>query len=217
VGNISFDLRPGLRENYSRRMSFSHRGRLAFAASLAITTGFVLFLAVHFNSRLLGFVATLLAMTAALATPNIWPRWLTLHRHWALALIMFALVLDLHQAWLKNDTFWEICGLATVLFGGVQYVRRFRVQRQFRDAEHWPVTKGGFSGNYEDGDSRVIYYGYQVNGSYYSGFVAAGSTLSKGLKSRLDALRGKPALIRYKPDQPEISTLFKSDQIESFV
>jgi len=86
---------------------------------------------------------------------------------------------------------------------------------QFRNTKHWPLTKGVFSGNYEDGGERVIYYGYKVGDSHYSGFVAAGSTISRDLKSRLDALKGKPALIRYKPDQPEISTLFQSDQIEA--
>ncbi len=65
-----------------------------------------------------------------------------------------------------------------------------------------------------DGADRIVHYGYQVGGSYYSGSVVAGSTLSNGLKDRLDVLKGRPAVIRYKPDQPEISTLFKSDQSE---
>jgi hypothetical protein len=80
----------------------------------------------------------------------------------------------------------------------------------------WPLTRGGFSGNYENGVEPVIYYGYEVRGSYYSGFVP-GSVLGIRFKSELDNLKGKPALIRYKADQPEISTLFKSDQIESLV
>jgi len=76
------------------------------------------------------------------------------------------------------------------------------------------MTRGGFSGNYEDGGSRVVYCGYKVAGSYYSGFIVVGSTLKMKLKSQFDALKGKPAFVRYKPGQPEISTLLKPDQIE---
>ena len=160
-------------------------------------------------------LTTILAFGIGLLCTNLWPDWPRPIRHLGPVTLTVALVLDLYQSWMKKETFSGICWAAVILLGVVAYIRNQRLQRQFKDAKHWTLTKGGFSGNYEDGGDRVIYCGYQVAGSYYSGFVAAGSTLTTGLKSRLDALKGKPALIRYKPDQPEISTLFQSDQLEA--
>ncbi len=114
---------------------------------------------------------------------------------------------------MRAETFWVIAGVAGVLFGGVVLIRKLRFQMLFRRAQDWPLTKGGFSGNYEDSGGRVIYYGYQVAGGYYSG-VVSGSMLKMRLKSQLDSLKGNPAFIRYKPDQPKISTLLGSDQIQ---
>jgi hypothetical protein len=126
---------------------------------------------------------------------------------------ILGLSLAMFRCW--NEPVWTVVYAAVGAFGLVQIFRKTRFRNQFRDAKHWPLTKGGFSGNYEDGGDRVIYYGYKVGDSHYSGFVVAGSTLIRGLKSRLDDLKGRPAFIRYKPDQPQISTLFKSDQLES--
>ena len=160
-------------------------------------------------------VTTILALGIGLLYTNLWPHWPRPIRHLGPVMLTVALVVNLYQSWMKKEIILGICWAAVILFGVVAYIRKLRSQRQFRDAKHWPLTKGGFSGNYEDGGERVIYYGYKVGDSHYSGFVAAGSTLSRDLKSRLDALKGKPALIRYKPDQPEISTLFQSDQLEA--
>lgn len=119
------------------------------------------------------------------------------------------------SSWRRGELLWAILYAVTVAFGLVQIFRAAQFSRQFAGARDWPLAKGGFSGSYVDGENRVIYYGYKVNDSHYSRSVVAGSSLKKGLKARLDALKGKPVFVRYKPDKPEISTLFSSDQTES--
>jgi len=129
-------------------------------------------------------------------------------------IIVVGLSIAVFQTWSEGKRPWAAVYLTTVLLALFNLFRKLRHLMPRQDVRQWPLTKGGFSGNYEDGGERVIYYGYEVGGSYYSGYVPGGSVLKLRLKSQLDPLKGKPAFIRYKPDQPEVSTVLKSDQPE---
>ena len=118
------------------------------------------------------------------------------------------------DSWRRGELLWAVLLAGTVAFGLFQVFREIRFHRQFKDAPHWPCAQGAFSGNHVDKGNRVLFYVYEVNYSHYVGSVVAGSMLKKGLKARLESLVGKPVIVRYKPDKPEISTLLSSDQTQ---
>jgi hypothetical protein len=69
----------------------------------------------------------------------------------------------------------------------------------------WPLVTGRVSKTYAAGERWETYYSYQVNGAYFSGSF-------RSLRFPVE-LQGKNVLVRYKPDQPEVSLFFDSDQI----
>ena len=185
---------------------------------LLLATGLMgatmLLFSVHYRVRPPAGLSIVFGATIGLTLLTLWPGLLRFLLLPGWVIIFLGLMLDVRQSWARGEIFLGVCFGALILFGIVRLVRERRFQQQFQGAKLWPLTRGRCSGNYEDGSQRVVYYGYEVAGSYYSGSVVAGSTLELRLKSQLDALKGTPAFIRYKPDEPEISTLLKSDQIE---
>ena len=116
------------------------------------------------------------------------------------------------QGWSRGEKFSAACCAAVAVFGVVQFFRELKSRGQFKNAQKWPLAKGTWGRNYEAGGQRLLCYIYQVSESYYSGKFVAGSTFTLGIKSRLDELQGKPIMVRYKLEKPEISTVFRADQ-----
>ncbi len=160
-------------------------------------------------------VTTILALGIGLLCTNLWPDWPRPIRHLGPVMLTVALVVNLYQSWVKNEIIWGICWAAIILVGVVQFFRGLRYKEQLKGAQEWPLTKGTWGQNYKGGGNHLVYYDYQVNDGYYSGVFVAGSTLERGLSSRLDGIRGKRVLVRYRPEMPEISTIFTSDQVRS--
>jgi hypothetical protein len=178
------------------------------ALSGSISAGVFFALAYHWHLERWVIVLASLAAAICLA--------LAIDRH-SLAwhgLGILTLFLSSVRCWRHGDILWAIVSAGAAIFGLVQFFRRLQSSGQFEGAQEWPLTKGEWVRSYVQDDARVICYQYQANGSYYSGTQAAGSPFSSELASRLDALKGKPAFIRYKPEHPEISTILKSDQPE---
>jgi hypothetical protein len=159
----------------------------------------------HFD-RWVIVLATLAAATCLALAIN--QRSLIWHR-----LGILTLFLSMVRCWREGNRFWAIIAAGAVIFGLVQVFRRFQSSAQFEGAQQWPLTRGQWAHRYVRDDSRVIDYWYQANGGYYSGSFAAGSPFTRGLGARLDDLKGKPMMVRYKPEKPEISVVFRSDQV----
>ncbi len=135
--------------------------RVRIAAVLTLVVGAVVLLLTyrgyHERRLLLGGVYLL---TAAGVLAQLF--WLMRYRLLWIASLTVAYAFMSPGWWAKGEMFSVVCGGAVVVFGVVQFFRGLRYKEQLKDARKWPLTKGGFSGNYEDGEGRVIYYGYQV-------------------------------------------------------
>ena len=60
--------------------------------------------------------------------------------------------------------------------------------------------------------SGQLAYSYAVNGEYYSGFHDKYFFRERSAQRYVDELKGKPAFVRHKANNPEVSTVLREDQ-----
>lgn len=89
-----------------------------------------------------------------------------------------------------------------------------------RHAQSWPSSQGTVmsvnarsSGNaYVNPWVGELIYTYVVNGEYYSGHYQIGARSQRRAEERMAGWKNRMVLVRYSPDQHDLSALLKRDQ-----
>jgi hypothetical protein len=89
-----------------------------------------------------------------------------------------------------------------------------------RHAYSWPSAHGTIMGSYvERGVDSLIRpwtaafsYSYSVNGEYYSGFHRLAARSERRAEEKIAGLKNTMIVVRYAPNQPDLSKILKSDQ-----
>ena len=192
----------------------SNRVRIAVVLALALLAATLLFVYRQNHQRIFLIASLYLVTAAGTVALLFWVFWPRRSRQFRIFGAILAFAYLSVRWWVKGDHFWSLVACLSVAMGIAQYFRERRRLSLFKDCRSWPLAQGKWGQHYISNDSRVICYEYDVNGTYYSGIHNAGSMLAVGLKSSLDDLRDKPLLVRYKREEPELSTVLKSDQLQ---
>ena len=110
-------------------MHLTRNTRIVLLASIVGVTPAIIFLSVHYHSRSLPVVTTILALGIGLLCTNLWPDWPRPIRHLGPVMLTIALVVNLYKSWVKKEIILGVCWAAIILFGVVAYVRKLRLQR----------------------------------------------------------------------------------------
>jgi hypothetical protein len=88
-----------------------------------------------------------------------------------------------------------------------------------RHAHSWPSAQGTIVGarvHSSTGSFRPwvgdLSYTYVVNGEYYSGFHHIRAHSQRRAEDRIAGWKGRMVVVRYSPNQRDLSTLLRSDQ-----
>jgi len=89
-----------------------------------------------------------------------------------------------------------------------------------RHAYSWPSAQGTVMGVHvrSSTDSYIqpwvgdLSYSYIVNGEYYSGFHRIRAHSERRAEEKIAGWKGRMVVVRYSPNQPDLSKLLQSDQ-----
>jgi len=91
---------------------------------------------------------------------------------------------------------------------------------KFRHAHSWPSAQGTImSAQAQRATNNSILpwaanftYSYIVNGEYFSGFYRMRARSERHAEEKVAGWKDRMVVVRYSPDQPDLSVLLKSDQ-----
>ena len=91
---------------------------------------------------------------------------------------------------------------------------------KFRHAQSWPSAQGTILSTQvqSSSDSPIlpwaanITYTYVVNGEYYSGVHRIRTRSERRAEQKIAGWKDRMVVVRYSPDNPDLSVLLKSDQ-----
>ncbi len=90
---------------------------------------------------------------------------------------------------------------------------------KFRHAYSWPSAQGtimGVSARNSGGHSLAwageLTYTYVVDGQYYSGLHRLRARSKRRAEEKIEGWKGRMVVVRYSPNNHDVSTLLKSDQ-----
>jgi hypothetical protein len=88
-----------------------------------------------------------------------------------------------------------------------------------RHAYSWPSAQGAVMGVHVSSGGPIIKpwiaeitYSYIVNGEYYSGVRRLNAFSKRRAERKIEGLKGQMVVVRYSPDQYDLSTLLADDQ-----
>jgi hypothetical protein len=114
-----------------------------------------------------------------------------------------------------------VFSVLVVIFSGAAWVIR-KVATLYRNSrsEHWPMTNGAITtcdvktwhGRFTDYAIGTFGYSYRVNDDYYAGYYSSQFYDEQRAWEFIDARREKQLLVRYKADDPAVSSVREQDQ-----
>lgn len=108
-------------------MAHSRKMRIALLTATSIMALAMVFFSAHYHSRPPALLAIIFGAGIGATLVNLWPSLLRPLQPWVLALIFFALVLDLYRALARKEIFWAV-GLSALILRMTQLIYTSRVR-----------------------------------------------------------------------------------------